>query len=147
MSLHNISIVGLRSLSQVPLIHTLTFQRDQNGMSVSQELLTSPIAGAPVVDDEGHFIGFISEFDVLSAFESGQDIRQLTAEEIMVQDRIAIQESTSLVDAVRLMKKHHILVLPVERNGVVVGSVTRQDLLRAWMTQGLGEEVLAQSAL
>lgn len=65
----------------------------------------------------------------------------------MVQDRIAIQESTSLVDAVRLMKKHHILVLPVEREGVVVGSVTRQDLLGAWMTQGLGEEILAQSSL
>lgn len=147
MSLHNISIVGLRSLSQIPLTHRLTFQKNQNGLSVAQQLLNLPIAGAPVVDDEGHFIGFISEFDVLSAFESGQDIRQLIAAEIMVQDRIAIQESTSLVDAVRLMKKHHILVLPVEREGVVVGSVTRQDLLGAWMTQGLGEEVLAQLSL
>jgi len=144
MSLHNISIVGLRSISQVPLTHTLTFRKDQNGLSIAQQLLASPMAGAPVVDDEGHFIGFISEFDVLSAFESGRDIRQLVAEEIMVQDRIAIQDSTSLVDAVRLMKKHHILVLPVERNGIVVGSVTRQDLVRGWMAEGLGEEVLAQ---
>lgn len=80
MSLHNISIVGLRSLSQIPLTHRLTFQNNQNGLSVAQQLLTLPIAGAPVVDDEGHFIGFISEFDVLGAFESGQDIRQLIAE-------------------------------------------------------------------
>ncbi len=144
MSLHNISIVGLRSISQVPLTHTLTFRRNQNGLSVAQALLTSPMAGAPVIDDEGHFLGFISEFDILSVFESGREISQLTAEEIMVQDRIAIQETTSLRDAVRLMKKHHILVLPVERDGVVVGSVTRQDVLRAWMTQGLGEEVLPQ---
>ena len=144
MSLHNISIVGLRSISQVPLTHTLTFRKDQNGLSIAQQLLASPMAGAPVVDDEGHFIGFISEFDVLSAFESGRDIRQLVAEEIMVQDRIAIQDSTSLVDAVRLMNKHHVLFLPVERNGIVVGSMTRQDLVRAWMAEGLGEEVLAQ---
>jgi predicted transcriptional regulator len=144
MSLHNISIVGLRSISQVPLTHTHTFRKKQDGISIARELLTSPIAGGPVVDDQGKFSGFISEFDVLGAFESGRDISQLTAEEIMVQDRIAIQESTSLVDAVRLMKKHHLLVLPVEKDGVVVGSVTRQDLLRAWMTQGLGEEVLAQ---
>lgn len=144
MSLHNISIVGLRSISQVQLTHRLTFRKNQNGLSIAQQLLTSPMAGAPVVDDVGHFIGFISEFDILNAFESGQDIRQLVAEEIMVQDRIAIQDSTSLVDAIRLMKKHHILVLPVERNGIVVGSVTRQDLVRAWMAEGLGEEVLAQ---
>lgn len=141
MSLHNISIVGLRAVSQVPLTHMLTFRKDQNGLSIAQQLLTSPMAGAPVVDDEGHFIGFISEFDLLSAFESGRDIRQLFAEEIMVQDRIAIQDSTSLVDAVRLMKKHHILVLPVERNGIVIGSVTRQDLVRAWIAEGLGAEV------
>ena len=145
MSLHNIAIVGLRSISQVPLTHTVTFRKDQNGLSIAQQLLASPTGGAPVVDSEGTFIGFISEFDILGAFESGRDISQLTAEEIMVQDRIAIQESTSLVDAVRLMKKHHILVLPVERDGVVVGSVTRQDLLRGWMEQGLGEEVFAQT--
>jgi len=144
MSLHNISIVGLRSISQVQLTHRLMFHKNQDGLSIAQQLLTSPMAGAPIVDDEGHFIGFISEFDILNAFESGRDIRQLVAEEIMVQDRIAIQDSTSLVDAVRLMKKHHILVLPVERNGIVVGSVTRQDLVRAWMAEGLGEEVLAQ---
>lgn len=144
MSLHNVSIVGLRSISQVPLTHTHTFRKKQDGISIARELLSSPIAGAPVVNDQGKFSGFISEFDVLGAFESGRDISQLTAKEIMVQDRIAIQESTSLVDAVRLMKKHHLLVLPVEKDGVVVGSVTRQDLLRAWMTQGFGEEVLAQ---
>ena len=144
MSVHSISIVGLRSISQVPLTHLLTFQKDQDGLSMARQLLTSPMAGAPVVDDKGKFIGFVSEFDILSAFESGRDISQLTAEEIMVQDRIAIQESTSLVDAVRLMKKHHLLVLPVERDGVVVGCITRQDLLRTWMAQGLGEEQLVQ---
>lgn len=142
MSVHSISIVGLRSLSQIPLTHTLTFQRGQNGLSIAHQLLSAPTAGAPVVGEEGQFIGFISEFDLLGAFESGRDISQLTADEIMVQDRIAISETTSLIDAVRLMKKHHILVLPIERKGVVVGSVTRQDLLQAWMIHGLGETVL-----
>lgn len=143
-SLHNIAIVGLRSLSQIPLVHTIMFRSDQNGLAVAQQLYSSPMAGAPVVDDEGHFIGFISEFDILTALESGRDLSQLMAEEIMVQDRIAIQESTSLVDAVRLMKKHHIHVLPIERNGIVVGSVTRRDLVRAWIVEGLGEEVLVR---
>jgi predicted transcriptional regulator len=141
MSLHNISIVGLRSISQVPLSHRHTFRKDQNGLSVAQQLLRTPMAGAPVVDEENHFLGFISEFDILSALESSHDIRQLTAEEIMVQDRIAVPESTSLVEAVRVMKKHHVLVLPVERDGVVIGSLTRQDLVRAWIREGLGEDV------
>ena len=43
----------------------------------------------PVVDDRNEFIGFISEFDVFRALEAGKDLSNLTAEDIMVRDRVA----------------------------------------------------------
>ena len=130
MSLHSIATAGLRTIDQIPHLHALRFHHKHNGLAVTIELLTSSLPGAPVVDDKGTFIGFISEFDVLNILETGLDVSNLTAEEIMVPNQVAIHESATLKEAVKLMKDNHLLVLPVERNGVVIGCVSRRDLLR-----------------
>ena len=141
MSLHSIATAGLRSIHLVPHLHPLCFYRTQNVLAITIELLASCLSGAPVVDENGTFIGFISEFDVLDILESGRDISQLTAEEIMARDHVAIQESATLKDAVELMKHQHLLVLPVERNGKIVGCVGRRDLLKAWIGLGCGHNI------
>ena len=96
-------------------------------------------SGAPVVDSEGRCVGFISEFDLLAALESGRELDQLDAEEIMVHDQQIAHTSTTIAEAVHTMKKHHLLVLPVEEDGVVVGSITRRDLLSTWIQLALGQ--------
>lgn len=138
MGLHAVATVGLRTIQQIATLHDFRFHHDQKGLAITQELLTSSLPGAPVVDPKGHCVGFISQFDVLAVLEAGRDVSQLTAKEIMVRDPIAIPSSTTLAEAVKIMKDHHFLVLPVEENGVVIGCLTRQDLLRAWV--GLGVE-------
>lgn len=140
MSLHPISVAGLRPIAQVKLNHHLKFLNDQNALSISLQLLASPHSGAPVVDSEDHFVGFISEFDLLAALESGRELEQLQAKEIMVQDPKAANSSTTIADAVRIMRANQILVLPVEQDGVVVGSITRRDLLSTWIQLALGQE-------
>ena len=117
------------------------FHHNQNGLAITIELLASSIPGARVVDEEGDFIGFISEFDVLSALETGRDISQLTAKEIMSSNPIVTNISTTISDAVKMMKEKHLLVLPVEEDGKVIGCLTRKDLLRAWIGLGLGQTV------
>jgi predicted transcriptional regulator len=106
---------------------------------VAVELLSTHTPGAPVLDDRGEFIGFISEFDVLRALEAGKDLNQLTAEQIMVKDRISVTDGTSIEDAVKLMEEKRLLNLPVKVNGKVTYSITRHDLLRAWI--GLGVDI------
>jgi len=145
MSLHSIATAGLRTIDQISYRHDLRFHRTQNGLAITLALNTSSLPGAPVVDDKGGFIGFISEFDILSILEDGRELSQLTAEEIMVQDHVAISESATLKEAVQLMKHQHLLVLPVERNGVIVGSVSRRDLLQAWIGLGFGHNVCWES--
>ena len=145
MSLHSIATAGLRTIDQITYLHNnVRFHRKQNGLAITIELTTSSLPGAPVVDDKGTFIGFISEFDILDILESGRDVSQLTAEEIMVQDHVAIHESATLAEAVKLMKQQHLLVLPVERNGMIIGCVSRRDLLRAWIGLGFAHNVAWQ---
>jgi predicted transcriptional regulator len=127
---------GIRTVGQIRGTNTLIFHTGQNGMLVALELLTTHTPGAPVVDDRNEFIGFISEFDVLRALEAGKDLSTVTAEDLMVHDRIAVTAETTIEDAVKTMEEKRLLNLPVKQNGRVSYSVTRHDLLRAWI--GLG---------
>ena len=144
MSLHSIATAGLRTIDQISYRHDLRFHRKQNGLAITIELTTSSLPGAPVVDDKGNFVGFISEFDILNILEAGRELSQLTAEEMMVQDHVALPESATLQEAVQLMKHQHLLVLPVERNGVIIGCVSRRDLLQAWIGLGFAHNVCWQ---
>jgi predicted transcriptional regulator len=130
---------GFKTIGQVRATNDLVFTRKQNAMGIAVELLTTHTPGAPVVDGEGRFAGFISEFDILRALEAGKDLNRLAAEDIMVKDRIAVTDETSFDEAVRLMEDKRLLNLPIERNGKIVYSITRHDLLRAWI--GLGVDI------
>ena len=130
---------GFKTIGQVRATNDLVFTQKQNAMGIAVELLTTHTPGAPVVDGEGRFAGFISEFDILRALEAGKDLNRLAAEDIMVKDRIAVTDDTSFDEAVKLMEDKRLLNLPIERNGKVVNSITRHDLLRAWI--GLGVDI------
>jgi CBS domain-containing protein len=130
---------GFRTVGQIRATNDLVFRRDQNAMGVAVELLSSHTPGAPVVSDAGEYVGFISEFDILRALEADKNLNRLTAGDVMAKERIAVADDTSISDAVKLMEEKRILNLPVKRNGKVAYSITRHDLLRAWI--GLGVDI------
>jgi CBS domain-containing protein len=101
-------------------------------------LCSTHTAGAPVVDADGRYVGFINEFDVMKILDMGRDLSTLLAEEIMRKDRLVITPSTTLSDAAKLMEQHGVVGLPVEHDGLVTYSVTRHDLLRARIGLGVG---------
>jgi CBS domain-containing protein len=131
---------GFKTVGQIRGTNEVIFRRDQNAMGVAVELLTTHTPGAPVVDERGDFIGFISEFDILRALEAAKDLNRLTAEDVMAKDRIAVTDETSIDEAVKLMEEKRLLSLPVKRNGKVSYSITRHDLLRAWIGLGVSIE-------
>lgn len=131
---------GLKTVGQIVPTNEVKFRNDLNGMEVAVELLSRHSPGGAVVDGNNRFVGFISEIDVLRALAAGKDLTTLTAEGIMVKDRISITDSTSIKEAVKIMEDKRFLNLPVERNGEVSYTVTRHDLLRAWIGLGLGGE-------
>jgi CBS domain-containing protein len=133
-----VPVGGLKTVGQIIGTNDLLFHAGQSGLAVAVELLSTHTPGAPVVDERGEFIGFISEFDVLRALEAEKDLSKVTAEQIMAKDRISITEETTIEDAVRMMEEKRLLNLPVRKNGKVLYTVTRHDLLRAWIGLGMG---------
>ncbi len=138
MSVAGVPVGGLKWVDQIVATNTLTFHAGQNGLAIAVALLSTHMAGAPVVDQKGKYIGFINEFDVMRALEAGKDLSNLIAEDLMRKDRIVVHASTTIAKAAKKMEEHRVLNLPVEKDGKVAYSVSRHDLLRAWIGLGLG---------
>lgn len=141
MTIQGIPAVGFKTIGQIDGTQALRFHAKQSALAIAVDLLSSHASGAPIVDDNGKFVGFVSEFDLLGAIESGENLSKVTADQIMNKDHFVADESTTISDAIGLMKEKHLLILPVIKQGKVAYSVTRHDLLRARIGLGLGIEL------
>ena len=140
LSRPGVPVGGFKTVGQIHATNDLVFRRTHNAMGVAVELLTTHTPGAPVVDDAGQFVGFVSEFDILRALSADKDLNLLTVEDVMGKERIAVTNETSIDDALKLMDEKRLLNLPVQQNGKVTSSITRHDILRAWIGLGLDIE-------
>ena len=130
---------GFKTVGQIHATNNLAFPRNKNAMEAAVELLSAHTSGAPVVDEGGQFIGFFSEFDILRALQSKKDLNQLTTEDVMAREQISVTNETSIDEALKIMEENRLLSLPVKTHGKVTHSITRHDLLRAWI--GLGMDI------
>lgn len=138
MTMEGVPVGGLKTVGQIDATNPLVFYAGQNGMEIAVALLSTHTAGAPVVDADGRYLGFINEFDVMKMLDMGRDLSTMRAEEIMRKDRLVITPSTTISDAAKMMEQHGVVGLPVEHDGLVTYSVTRHDLLRARIGLGVG---------
>jgi CBS domain-containing protein len=127
-------------------------------------MLQDDISGLPVVDTLGRLLGIVTEGDFLRRTETGTEHQRqrwlafvlgpgrLAQEyvqthgrkvaEVMTADVVSVSEYTPLREIVRLMEHHRIKRVPVTRDGMLVGIVSRADLLRAMASLG-GEAIPA----
>ena len=138
MTMSGVPAGGLKTIDQIDATNPLVFYAGQDGMEIAVALCSTHTAGAPVVDPDGRYLGFINEFDVMKLLDLGQDLSAMRAEQIMRKDRLVIPPSTTISDAAKMMEQHGVVGLPIEHDGLVTYSVTRHDLLRARIGLGVG---------
>lgn len=105
-------------------------KRQALGRSLAEKLLTGKYSGMPVVDENNKIIGVISEFDLLKAMDHGKSLEKITAEEIMSAKPIYVAEDTTVEDVIHIMTKHNIVRVPVVRDGIPVGIISRCDIIK-----------------
>ena len=128
------------SIGEIVGTNTLRIPNGMDILSVGLKLLTSHMSGGPVVDARGKYVGFISESDLLKAIEEEKDLTEVKAEDVMNTKLELISENTSIDSAVKHMRRVNIHNLPVVRNGFLVNTVTRHDLLRVMLDVSVGIE-------
>src|SRR5690606_3245678 len=96
-------------------------------------LLRNRVSGAPVVDDDGFLLGVFSEKDSMSVLIKGA-YDQLPGAEIsafMNPDRgRIITDDTDLLTIANMFVTTHYRRLPVVRDGMLQGQISRRDVLR-----------------
>jgi CBS domain-containing protein len=126
---------------------------DATVLQAVQLMLRHKISGLPVVDADGKLLGIVTEGDFLRRAETATERRRprwlnflvgpgrLADEyvqthtrkiaDVMTSEPYTITEDTSLEEVVTLMEKHRIKRLPVVRKKLLVGIVSRANLLHA----------------
>jgi CBS domain-containing protein len=111
----------------------VTCRTNDTARFVASQLTKFNIGSLPVVDDVGTLVGLVSEFDLLKVLIEGKDLRLVKAEEIMTRDIKAAHEDTPVDEIIRVLDRHHLIRLPVVREGKLVGVVARRDILLGYI--------------
>jgi len=88
------------------------------------------IAGMPVVE-KGKLVGIICQSDVLRGLKSGGNPQNILVKDVMVQDVITASPTETAVNVARLMIEKQVNRIPIVENNVIVGIVTRGDIIKA----------------
>jgi CBS domain-containing protein len=114
---------------EVLVLHAETSLRDAVIYLANQH-----VSGAPVVDTRGHLTGAISSSDLLQAESEGLDLDATTIDEVMSRRTLTVRPETELREAALAMEYGDVHRLFVEREGALVGVISRSDVSRALAT-------------
>lgn len=134
----------------------ITVKPDTSVEELGRLFIEKGISGMPVIDNEGSLYGVVTESDLISkeqrfhiptvlhvfdaiiplgsADDVEDEIRKMTAtmvEDICTKDVVTVDEDASLNDIATIMSDRKIHLLPVMKDGEIVGIIGKKDLIKA----------------
>ncbi|MFD8009041.1 CBS domain-containing protein [Streptomyces sp. NPDC058955] len=117
----HMKIGGLMTSNVVSAVPATSFRE------IAKLLAEHDITGVPVLDEDDHVVGVVSESDLLARHE-------LTARDLMTTPAVTVHAEETVADAARLMVRRGVERLPVvDVEERLVGIVTRRDLLCVYL--------------
>ena len=136
---------------------------------LAQLLVRHRISAAPVVDEDQHVIGMVSEGDLLHRSEIDSEtkpgrqswwLKMIGSDgaadyvkanarrvgEIMSREPVCVTEDTALAEIASVLESHHIKRVPVLRGGRLAGIVSRSNLVQALASAAVAEAAAPASA-
>lgn len=97
-----------------------------------REMTRKGLGASAIVDAHGRVLGIFTDGDLRRLVETGRDLRQLTAGQVMHATPRTINQSALAATAAEQMERHRITVLLVTDDaGQLVGALNTNDLMRA----------------
>jgi arabinose-5-phosphate isomerase len=101
-------------------------------VEVMREMTRKGLGATAVADAERRVLGIFTDGDLRRLVEKGEDLRALTAREVMHARPKLVREDALAVEAADMMEAHRITsVLVVDAAGRLVGALNSNDLMRA----------------
>jgi len=113
----------------------VTFTPEQSILEVMEKFAKNNISGGPVLDSNGFLVGIISEADCMKQISESryfnQPILDKSVEKFMTKNVETIPHEMSIFDAAGVFDKHNRRRLPVMKDGLLVGQISRKDIVVA----------------
>ncbi|MCP4979450.1 MAG: CBS domain-containing protein [Gammaproteobacteria bacterium] len=107
-----------------------TLHRDTIISEVESEFRANGISGAPLVDESGCLVGFISKSDISRFDSTGDDPFYARAHEIANPKVITTKPSDSIEQAAQLMLREYVHHLVVMDRAAIVGVLSAFDFVK-----------------
>ena len=105
---------------------------DAGFSELMREMGAKGLGASAVVDASGRVLGIFTDGDLRRLIEKGADLRGRTAREVMHPNPKTIRNDALAAEAAQMMEQYRITsVLVVDGDGVLVGAVNSNDLMRA----------------
>ncbi|WP_375740027.1 CBS domain-containing protein [Pseudomonas boanensis] len=113
--------------------HLVTFRSDTDLFLAIERLIEHRISGAPVVDSQGHLIGMFSDNDCLRGILSGAYYEEIggNVSSYMSTQLETISPDADIIEACQRFLRANVRQFPVVESGVLIGQISRRDVLRA----------------
>lgn len=116
------------SVKAVMKTHVVKVKKDTPVYEAIELLLNNNITGLPVVDDNDHLVGIITEKDVIKLLYA--NIKDdSTVEQFMTKDVIMFNENDNLTDVTECFIRNNFRRVPIIRDNKVVGILSKKDII------------------
>ena len=113
----------------------VTFSPQQSILEVMEAFAKYKISGGPVMDNNGFLVGIISEADCMKQISESryfnQPILDKSVERFMTKNVETIPHDMTIFDAAGVFDRHNRRRLPVMKDGILVGQISRKDIVVA----------------
>ncbi|HET8712146.1 MAG TPA: CBS domain-containing protein, partial [Gemmatimonadales bacterium] len=133
--------------------HVVSARPEQSLGDVARMMMDKDVRALPIVDDHGSLVGMVTHRELLKylipdylqrsksgkfralpanmmAGQGSVDPRGLAVKDVMSRAVLCLSEDQTLTDVANLMNNKDVDRFPVVREGIVVGFLTRADLIR-----------------
>ena len=117
----------MRDLKNVPYV-----KRQTQFTELMKVMSEKGLGATSVVDDDFKIIGVFTDGDLRRLVEKGCDLRQLTANDVMIKNPKVIRSDALAVEAAELMEVNKITsVFVINEDNALIGAINSNDLMKS----------------
>ena len=107
----------------------MTLKPDSRVVDVIRFLAEHKVTGAPVVSDDMHLLGMVTEKDILMMLLYDKNIKTKTVADLMTKEVISFAEEDDLMEIFKILVENNFRRVPILSNGTLTGIVSRRDII------------------
>jgi predicted transcriptional regulator len=122
--------IEMRMVSEIMTPTVQAIHRDKSIREAESMFITQNISGAPIMDDIGNLVGFVSKTDIIRFDSIGEDPTYTRLHEIANPKVVTIDASMLINDAARKMLQEQVHHLVVIEGDSMAGVLSAFDFVR-----------------